>query len=775
MQKSLDIFKAEPQSVFDVICDSNSTGFYMPAYQRPYAWEEMHIRDLFSDCENVFRNLLNSSDAIIFLGSILSVDDSQKQTVFPIIKSSTPRHVKLIVDGQQRLSTLTLIIMCLNERLRMLLPRLKKQIDNEKDEITIDTLEGLREIVSQIILDTSNFVIETTAEHSLYKFLPKIVRSQVDCWGKDEQKAVYESPLSELLINYQRHIVESQGSPVFSEFDLSQLNESSKRVVANVKEIRKQLNCVQKGFQFNNSDEDEAIQVSDLVNVSTLDACLDFPVDENLLKASENGKVAEIIFITAFAKFLLHRVCLTYVEVNNESYAFDMFEALNTTGEPLTAIETFVPKVIEHISAKQKDEDSSVDEAMLLLNSITDRFENIIKSKEKNDKTKALILAFVRAYEGKVKVTSLRDQRDAMLKSYEQCSYVDKDEYLAQLAKAADFLFDYWQARVPEVNGLVPCNDTETANVCLRYLIDINHDIVQSLLIQFLLQDEKYDYVGTEHSSFIKILKAVTAFSVLWRAMSGGADGIDGVYKKLHERGFEVSGVHSKPYALKDSSLSSEEFNVEAIKTFFRHELENKINSKGSPKDGMYEQWLDVCSKQPILTKSKSIKLLLLASFHGVKLEDTQFIRSEEPTTKFLTTTMWELISNKDRIKRVYNGNTSVGWPDTDIQNPEEFNKLGNVLVDARDNIANGSGQSWYSIKQAMLEALSNDSLEEINTILESQAGLSDEVKRNMSVLLLESKYAEITYAEDWNKSAIDERTQLLLSNAWENLHQWLN
>ena len=775
MQKSLDIFNAKPQSVFDVICDNKNTGFYMPAYQRPYSWEENHIRDLFSDCDNVFRNLLNSSDAIIFLGSILSVDDSAAQTIYPIAKRHTPTHIKLIIDGQQRLSTLMLIIMCLNERLRTVLPKLKKLIDTEKDEDIVDSLEGLREIVSQIILDTSNFVIDTTAEHQLYKHLPKIIRSQVDCWGKDEKKAIYKSPLSELLIGYQRHVVELQGSTIFKEYDLTQLKESSKRVVANVKEIRKQLNCVQNGFQFNNTDEDESIQVSDFVNVSTLDTCLDFPVDEDLLKASENSKVAEIIFITAFAKFLLHRVCLTYVEVNSESYAFDMFEALNTTGEPLTAIETFVPKVIEHISSKQKDEDSDVGEAMLLLNSITDRFESIIKSKEKNDKTKALILAFVRAFEGKVKITSLRDQRDAMLRSYEQCSYVDKDEYLAQLAKSADFLFDYWQVNIPDVEGLVSSNDTEIANVCLRYLVDMNHDIVQSLLIQSLLQDEKYSLVGAEHSSFIKVLKAVTAFSVLWRAMSGGADGIDGVYKKLHERGFEVSGVHHKPYALKDSSLSSEEFNIDALKTFFSHELENKIISKGSPKEGPYEQWLDVCSKQPILTKSKSIKLLILAGFHGVKLQDSQFVRSEEPKTQFLTTTMWTLISNKDRIKRVYNGNTLVDWPDADIQNPEEFNKLGNVLIDARDNIVNGSGQSWYSIKQAMLEALSNDSLGDIDAILEAQTGISDEVKRNMSVLLLESKYADITYAEDWNKAAIDERTQLLLANAWENLNQWLN
>lgn len=776
MQKSLDIFKAEPQSVFDVLCDRKNTGFYMPAYQRPYSWEETHIKDLFSDCENVFRNLLDSSDAIIFLGSILTVDDSAAKTIFPIAKRHTPTHVKLIIDGQQRLSTLLLVIMCLNERLRLLLPRLKKVIEN--DSSASDALEELRETVSQVILDTSNFVIETQAESSIYKYLPKIIRSQVDCWGKDDTKATYESPISELLISYQKHLINSEGASIFKELDLSTLSDSSKRVVNNVKEIRRQLNYIQDGFQSKNSDGDveEKLKVSDFVNVETLSLCLDFPIDEDLSNASEGySKVSDIIFITLFAKFLLHRVCLTYVEVNNESYAFDMFEALNTTGEPLTAIETFVPKIIEHIGSKRKEGEAGTDNAMEVLSSITERFESIIKSKEKNDKTKSLILAFVRAYEGKVKVTSLRDQRSAMLKSYEQCAYANKDEYLTQLAKTTDFLFDHWYAEVPSVGLLASSSEKDTANVCLRYLVDIKHDIVQALLVQFILQDEKYELSGKNGSRFVEVLKAVTAFSVLWRAMSGGADGIDSIYRKLHEKGFDVGGHQSRAYQLKGSTLSSEEFSVDAIKSFFRHELENKIITKGSPKHSNFERWLDVCSKQPLLTRPKNIKLLVLASFHGLKLVSEGFVRSEGKVTEFITPMMWGLISHKDRIKKVYNGGSSQDWIDSDLKSPEEFNKLGNILVDARDNIITAMNQSWYDIKQNMLAALSNDSHLDLDAMLETEYEMSDEAKRNISVLLLESKYTEITYAEDWTKQAVDERTTMLLSNAWENLNSWLS
>lgn len=777
MQKSLDIFKAEPQSVFDVICKRKTTGFYMPAYQRPYSWEESHIRDLFSDCENVFRNLLDSHDAIIFLGSILSVDDSIALTIYPLVKRDKPEEIKLIIDGQQRLSTLMLIILCINERLRILLPSLKKAITSEQDEEIKDVLDELRQVVSQLEIDTSNTVVETTAEHEVYKYLPKIIRSQVDCWGRSEKNALYDSPIAELLYVYQRHIMDQRDNSVFKPLDLSLMSTSAKRVVNNVKEIRKQLDCVQKGFQFQfpDSETEEKINISDLVDVETLDVCLDFPVDKNLALVAESyPKVAEVIYIAVFAKFLLHRVCLTYVEVNNESYAFDMFEALNTTGEPLTAIETFVPKAIEFIGKKRKEgaPEEELEAAMDVLNSITERFENIIDSKEKNLKTKALILAFVRAFEGKVKVTSLRDQRDAMLKSYENCDYDLKGVYLSQLATSANFLFDHWHVVVPNVGKLVDSSVLDISNLCLRYLVDMKHDIVQSLLIQFVLIDEKFEATGTEHSDFAKVLKSVTAFSVLWRAMSGGADGIDAVYKKLHERGVNAD---QKGFTLGHGSLTSDRFNPDIINQFFREELVNKIITKGSPKDTVDEKWLDICSKQQILTKPKSIKMLLLAGLHGVELEGVDHQISNKLSTDFLTTTMWELISRKNAIKKVFNGGSTEDWGDEEIANPEIYNKIGNVLIDVRDGVSSSNSPSWYNLKQHLLQALANDSINDIEDILSSECHISEHAKSHASVLMLEKKFGDITFADKWGKQQIDERSSLLLSNAWRNLTKWLD
>jgi hypothetical protein len=73
-----------------------------------------------------------------------------------------------------------------------------------------------------------------------------------------------------------------------------------------------------------------------------------------------------------------------------------------------------------------------------------------------------------------------------------------------------------------------------------------------------------------------------------------------------------------------------------------------------------------------------------------------------------------------------------------------------------------------------MLSSLNNDSIKSLQDITSSDSTFSEEGKRNIAVLILENKYSEITYADKWGEEAINQRTELLLSNAWENLIQWL-
>lgn len=69
--------------------------FLVPLYQRKYAWQRKHCERLFSDLEKIIREGRNSH----FFGSIVSV------------KASEVEDDLLIIDGQQRITTISLLIL----------------------------------------------------------------------------------------------------------------------------------------------------------------------------------------------------------------------------------------------------------------------------------------------------------------------------------------------------------------------------------------------------------------------------------------------------------------------------------------------------------------------------------------------------------------------------------------------------------------------------------------------------------------------------------------
>ena len=91
--KFLDFLKKSPQ-------------FVIPIYQRTYSWTERECRQLWDDIVRT-----GSSDAISahFVGSIVYIEKGLYQ-----VSSQSPL---LVIDGQQRLTTVTLILEALARQL----------------------------------------------------------------------------------------------------------------------------------------------------------------------------------------------------------------------------------------------------------------------------------------------------------------------------------------------------------------------------------------------------------------------------------------------------------------------------------------------------------------------------------------------------------------------------------------------------------------------------------------------------------------------------------
>src|ERR1019366_8559034 len=83
-----------------------SPQFVIPIYQRTYSWTEKECRQLWDD---IIRTGSNDSLSAHFVGSIVYIEKGLYQ-----VSSQSPL---LVIDGQQRLTTVTLLIAALAKAL----------------------------------------------------------------------------------------------------------------------------------------------------------------------------------------------------------------------------------------------------------------------------------------------------------------------------------------------------------------------------------------------------------------------------------------------------------------------------------------------------------------------------------------------------------------------------------------------------------------------------------------------------------------------------------
>jgi len=117
----------------------------VPRYQRSYAWNEKQVNDLMEDIEYASqrRNLLgDGNDVVHYFGTI--VLDEVREVESPAARTWTLYEV---VDGQQRLTTISLVVGCICE-----------EVDNLKEFVNID--EEVRETPEDLYESHRNIYIK---------------------------------------------------------------------------------------------------------------------------------------------------------------------------------------------------------------------------------------------------------------------------------------------------------------------------------------------------------------------------------------------------------------------------------------------------------------------------------------------------------------------------------------------------------------------------------------------------------------------------------------
>lgn len=116
MKKLATTIEVNKQSVKQLLETGKTHKFVIPEYQRPYAWNDEQIQTLFDD---ITEYNANNNESSYFLGSIVSYENKDGE--------------QEIIDGQQRITTLLLLLRAIYTKLQH--SQSIKEVEHFKSEI----------------------------------------------------------------------------------------------------------------------------------------------------------------------------------------------------------------------------------------------------------------------------------------------------------------------------------------------------------------------------------------------------------------------------------------------------------------------------------------------------------------------------------------------------------------------------------------------------------------------------------------------------------------
>lgn len=169
--------KVDKYKVLGDLIETNKRQFVIPVYQRNYDWGKPHCKKLFDDIIDAFRY-----DRFHFVGSIVYVDQGEENKIY--------RY--LIIDGQQRITTLFLLLKALldcstDDNAKKELEDLLFNVDKYNDlKLTDQTKVKLKPIQSdndQFVLLMKNDFKSIDVNSNIYinyDYMKKLIQKEIE-------------------------------------------------------------------------------------------------------------------------------------------------------------------------------------------------------------------------------------------------------------------------------------------------------------------------------------------------------------------------------------------------------------------------------------------------------------------------------------------------------------------------------------------------------------------------------------------------------------------
>ncbi len=770
-----EIFEANSRNVRELLSE-NGLGLYIPPYQRPYGWDKEKVSKLVEDTLHGYSELLDHEDSFTFLGTVITIHDINFTTVQPAVRPDLPGKVLTVIDGQQRLTTLLVFCIALHNQIALAHAKAFKAKKSESLTSAEHWLDGqARSIIDK--LEHTFLERQPYGDSPLY---PRMIRSFDDQWSRSKVSALYRSPIAHLTWRY----AESIDSTKPTEFKPTKRDgtiEGEDALVDRFLQVSRTFKGLNSDGEFKD-DYDNLPSLQRIAGNGGFQRALlnhDFPDDVRnlLLTGGASSEFRVLLQLVLVACYALTRVALTVVRGKNEDYAFTVFESLNTTGEPLTAYETFKPRVV--LAETLSNFESS--QSRKHLDQISNYLSTFKVGEPLQNATRDLLITFAAAETGYKLSKRLAEQRRYLKEEFEryESSSVHREAFVQHLRDVANFTQHAWELdeKQPTLPGLPPDAATDSVKLCLKFLSSLGHSVTIAPMVRFYAK--ALAAPNSEREAAIKefegAVKALAAFSALWRASRRGTANIDAQYRDI------LAGSEFMPALArslrKDAPAGTAAPSVDLVA--LKAELIRRLEQKGGI--ASRERFVMESSAIPAFKNSKEVsRIILLAAYHdSVADDDTPgLIKKGRPAVSPCLTYNGFTDQRNLTLEHIAPQEPSSDWDSKIYENRELVHRIGNLVLAPRIENSMVSNRAWPA-KRVLYKALGAASHADAKKVLLDSA--KDGIEFGDSTQAIIDRASHLPHlsalgerADTWSNDFLEERSKRLLSLAWDELYAWL-
>lgn len=751
-------FITENRSVIDFLNQSGQ-GLYIPLYQRDYSWDSDNIEQLIEDLTRgiqrlAFGEVVDGAKEIRFLGTIITVIEKNKNNIHPVDPQAVPSRIEKLIDGQQRVSTIALMATILTKRLT----EIKNKVEDGNP-----IQEQVNEICDIWIKQKLSTIFSFDLGRGTPKLKPKIVRGEMDFWTRDKDvDDAYKSELSNYLGHFIKAYDENTAFPCLSKdkYGDTLLYKNGRRVEAWLK----------KSVAIAHEEEydEEFPSAYDIIKHISQDQLWEFdrPDLVEIIEQKESDKksnsyiLCELVQTLAVCHYLLDRCCFTIIQPTDDDWAFDMFQSLNATGTPLTAIETFKPTIVNTTDKEGGQFKNSNSEAYF--KKVENFLADATSAQQKNKRTNDFLTSFFVAYDGRTMSTHFSYQRKVLHNVYTSLDdFTNKEMFVRKMGNYAEF-YQYWNSYNGKDCSLFPkigySDDANLASLLILFLKASNHKMAITILATFF--NAVIEGRDGAIQDFIDIAKAVGAYYFLWRSTSSNS-GLDVTYRDLFKK------------------MASKTITVSEVLNHFREEL----NRKGISTDSAWKEKARDNFRYKKAGKDVTRLALLIAAHDTIPDEDNKGMikKGKKDCAKYLSLDRW-LSDNLKTVEHIApQTNKDDLWDknlyDTHI---ESFQSIGNLTLLPQDLNSSASNKGWKE-KLLYYKCVAEKDPEKIDKIVNNAKESNIVINSTTIDLLTNCEYnahlssiSSMSAADIWDRNLVDRRTDVMLDIIWDRVSTWI-